>query len=404
MKNNAFEIDGLGKFEHVANLKVIDFPRTFVCKRINKKNDISLFIFDEYENKNDYVMWACCPITFCEFDRLNQGTQTIEECFTGPFGSDKEGFLIKNISGDAQPSVIHVAVMPEKVRTGTTYSESFVEECHGAGPLSLVYGKKIASFVLDNKKYNNPMFANSILSNNASKIKSMFSSLPYSIATRNSLISLSNAHSLVLNVIVSSRDEDDDELDLDVKNESDEVFDALNTILSLDSTEADVINAFRSKTDAIDKFESFINSFDGEILDNKPLIQLVDSKKMDVKIIPINKELKTGIIKKNKDCANRLKESEKQITYHDVCGSFLMYDNTGKRAFKFRSDIQNTIFKGFCVFDEDSLEKGITIKKKKYNIKIKTTVFQGDFGTSKPQYEIVSVAEAKIPSEYLLKI
>lgn len=404
MKNRSFEIKGLGKFEHIANLKVIDFPRTFVCKLINKKDDINLYIFDEYENCDDYVCWACCPIAFEEFDRLNQGIQTIEECFIGPCGSDKNGFLIKNNVGEEQPTVTSVSAMPEKVCSGATYSERFIDECHGAGPLSLVYGKKIASFVLNNKKYSNPMFSNSVLSSNVTKIKSMFSSLPYSITTRNSLISLSCAHSLVLNVVVSSKDESDNELNLQSMTESDEVFEALETILSTDSSENDVINAFRSKADAIDKFESFINTFNDKILDNNPIVQLVDSNKTEPKIIPINKETKSIIVKKNKDCANKLKASKQRVSYHDDCGSFLMYDNTGKRGFKFRSDIENKIFKGFCVFEEESLENGITIKKKKYNIRVKTTVFEGDFGVSKPQYEIVLVEEAQTPEEILLNI
>ena len=403
MKSNVFEIKGLGIFQHLANIKTIDFPRTFVCKELNKKNDIRLFIFDEYENEDDHVSWACSQISFEEFDRLNQGIQSIEKCFVGPFGSDKEGYLIRNNTGEATPFVQKVSSMPQKVCRGETFSETFIEECHGAGPLSLVYGKKIASIVLDNNRYCNPMFTNSILSNNASKIKAMLSSLPYSITTKNSLISLSYAHSLVLNVIVSSNDDDDNELGFDVKSESDEAFDALKTIMSRESTENEIINAFRSKTDAIKKFDSFMNSFNTKILNNNPIVQLVDANQKKSTIIPISENVKDVIVNKNKECAEKLVQSEKEEQIFSDSGSFLMYDNTGKRGFKFKSDLNDDIYKGFCVFDEDSLENGITIKKKKYNIKVKIIVFKGDFGTSKPQREIIGVEEAGEAKQLHLK-
>lgn len=403
--NKTFFIKNIGTLAYVASLVDIDYPRTFVCKRVDIRST-DLFLFDEYNHGDNFVEWLCVQISYNDLDRLNYGYITLESCFFGPRGTPKSGYIVVSRSDMDVAESRYLANISSLITDNQTYIDSFVDDNHGAGLLSLVYGKPIISLVVKPEKFADPMISTTRITSGSSECIALMNALPYAIETRNNRMCVMASHSLVMYFEVSDKKgkmfkQNVLSEDFEDNVESKCAFGAIETMLNKESTNEQVINAFKGDKKSIEKASNFIAEIKRNNKKNTLLLQAVDySKNSSSKPFSFSGEIDNETVKYVKKKCNEVIEIIDNKDNHIIDtfvkqGQFLMLDTTGRRKFKFQSTEKGdngAVISGFA----DTKVNGLMVDdngNKQYTVKIQSDVLKGKFGLSKPIYTLLEIID-----------
>lgn len=406
-KGTTFVINGMGSLKIIASLLTVDYPRIFIAK--TEENNPLLFIFEEIAVNDSVAMWAVSQITFGEFDGLNRGLRTVQDCYRGPRGEKRKGYRVTAYSNKNGADSEPVSDIFPLIKDGAFYPDPFVDEQHGAGLLSLVYETKFISTVLDSSSFAPPLISSTRAENAIAKAKEMLASLPFSLKTKNVRASLSYGHSIVLNIELSDKEKlpafslaEPSEM-----SESSDASKALEVALSPSGTEVDVMNAFKGDKDAIKKCQSFVKEMRRNNPNGNTIFQIVDTKGGLSNSVIINKENDKLIQRKLSESIKGLETAIKKENNFVCSGVFLMLDTTGKMKFKFQSTSPNgskNLYVGFSSKTFNSNNLKLILRDYSYTATIEETIYEGVFGATKPVYRLINLAEAdNYKQEFFLK-
>lgn len=413
--NDVFTIKDLGSFSFVVTLIEIDYPRTFVCKKAGCQS-VELFLFDEFNHGTDFVEWICVQISVDDLDRLNRGYITLESCFYGPRKTPKPGYKIISKSNVEIADSLFIDDVSSLIIDNQTYIEPFIEDSHGAGLLSKIYDCPIISLIIKPEKYADPMIETTRITSGSNDFKSMVNALPFAIETRNNRMCFSQTHSLVVYYEINDKKNVSpgqgligEEFEKNVETHN--AFSAIKTILNSNSTDEQIINAFKGDIKSIEKTNKFISEVKRNNMHNAITIQAVDcSSGSSEKDVSFSNEIDTTVVKSvNQRCQDVVgiisQKDNHLISTFIKTGQFLMLDTTGRKKFKFQStenDDEGTIYSGFAGTGINGLmvDNG---GDKKYTVRIQSDVLQGEFGSSKPIFTLLEIIEiAKSPEQISL--
>ena len=401
--NSIFKIANLGKLKYVISLVDFDYPRTFVCKKVDS-DSLELYLFDELNHGDDFVEWICTQISFDDLDRLSRGLITLESCFYGPRNSTKPGYIVTS----NKDKEFAVASCSENISiyipNNNTYIEPLVDDNHGSGLLSLVYESPFFSVIIKPEKYADPMIDTTRITNGSTDFKAMANAWPFGIETKNSRMCLSHTHSLVMYFEISDKkclNSSQGTLNEEFSEnaETHDAFEAINTILRKESTSEQIINAFKGDSKSIEKTNKFISEVKKNNKNNKVIIEAVDyssgeEKKISIIHEEINDDTIINMTKRKEEVFKIIDDKNNHnITNFMAIGQFLMLDTTGRKKFKFQSiepDGSKTIISGFSEISIDGLSVSDD-GTKKYEVRIQSDVLKGEFGVSKPTYKLLEI-------------
>ena len=411
--NNVFTVNGLGKMKFIVSLVDFDYPRTFICKKIDKES-LELYLFDEFDHDDSSVTWLCVNISLDDADRLNQGLITLESCFFEARGKQKSGYKVISRSGCREAEAESIENVSAFIETNNTYVDEFVENAHGASLLSLVYEKPFVAFILKKGKNADPLIDTTRITSGSNCFKATCNSMPYSIETRSGRFYYSTTHSIVAYYEISDKklvDDKQEQLseDFAINTETHEVVKAIHTLLDSNSTEEQIIDAFKGDKKSIEKVEDLIMEIKKNANDNHVEILAVDYSGGSEPVVPtsisiIDKDTATGVKKKTKRVIDIIDmPNNHNVSEEVVIGQFLMIDTTGRKRFRFQRITGSQIVSTISGFANCELN-GLTASKdgkKKYIVRIKTDVLKGEFGESKPIYTLLEIVGPVEESEQL---
>lgn len=410
---DTFYINNLGEMKYIVSIVDFDYPRTFVCKR-NGIKSVEIFLFDEYNHGDDYVEWLCVQISIDDLDRLNRGLSTLESCFYGPRNSGKNGYKVVSKKYDENATAVNIDNISTLVVNQQTFVDPFITDSHGADLFSLVYDTPIVAAVIKPEKYADPMIDSTRVTSSSNDFKAMINSFPFAIETRNNRMCISPTHSLVLYFEVSDKKiVGKDQLliskEFDNNKETHEAMEAIRTVLNPNSTDEQIINAFKGDIKSIEKTRTFITEIKRNNKDKTVMLQAVDYSSNNNKgFESVFTEISTDIVKNTNircdEVVQIINKDENHIynTFKKT-GQFLMLDTTGRKKFKFQStekDDDGFIYSGFS----DTAVNGLMVdddRKKKYTVSIKSDILEGEFGRSKPIYTLLSIDRIEDSPEQL---
>ncbi len=409
--NKRFHVKTIGEVEYIATLLCIDYPTTFVVRKVN--SNCELYIFDEIENDDNSIKWICSRISIDEFDGLNKGTKTLNSCFYGPRRSKKSGYLVTSISGYEVAECQMIEDVSRYVSDEEIYAPQFVKDDHGSSILALATDKILLSLVLNDEKYADPFFDITNLSDTASSGRTFLNSLPYNIVVRNNKACVQSNQSVVINFEISDKSLSDEnvnqlkieELEADIKNsESKAALDSIKRAFESGNDQEKIINAFNGDKNVLKKFNKFLGAIKKNKNDGRA-IQFIDSQNDSPSngVALTNEVLETTTA--NVVGSIKVLENQQKYTSEIKCtGYFEMFDNKGKRRFRFIGDDGN-IYRGVASNSFDISKCPIIMQDSncRYLVNMESSYFVINGKNTKSTYELLSAIEEKKPVQEEIK-
>lgn len=403
MNNKRFYIKGLGEFEYVVTLLFVDYPETFVARRIGE--ECELFIFDEIQNDKDSITWISCPISLDEFYGLNKGTVTLNSCFMGPRKTKKAGYLVTSRSGKEEAEYILIENTTPYLADNDVYVPQFIDDSHGSNILSLATGKVLFSVVVDEKEYSNPFFDINKLNNNTNDGKAFLKSLPYNIEVRNNKACIQTNRSIVINFEISDKpikDTNPKQLKIEqIEQESSNVesiaaLKAIEKALNSGDDKEALISALGNSKKAVSKYRKFVSTISKNKA-NRQIVQLISLNGASTSKVEVNKETASQLTKNAEESIFIMDANNKKTGSLNKAGYFEMFDLKGK--FRFIGD-DGRIYRGIKSSDFD-INKCPAIEMKdsesRYIIEMKSISYEFDGKSTDFSYELLSVTKEPKP-------
>lgn len=403
MNNKRFYIKNFGEFEYVVTLLFVDYPETFVARRVGE--ECELFIFDEVNNNENSITWISCPISLDEFYGLNKGTITLNSCFMGPRKTKKAGYLVTSQSGKEEAEYKLIEDVTPYLADNDVYVPQFIEDSHGSNVLSLATGKVLFSVVVDEKEYSNPFFDISKLNSNTNDGKAFLKSLPYNIEVRNNKACIQTNRSIVINFEISDKPIKDtgskqlkiEQIEQETSNvESIAALKAIEKALTSGDDKEALISALGNSKKAVNKYRKFVSTI-SKNKTNRQIVQMVNPNGVSSSMIEMNKETASKMAKNAEESICIMDANNKKTGLLYKAGYFEMFDLKGK--FRFIGD-DGKIYRGIKS-SEFNISKCPAIEMKdsesRYTIEMKSISYEFDGKTTDFSYELISVKKEPKP-------
>lgn len=409
MNNKRFFIKGLGEFEYVVTLLSVDYPETFVARKVGE--ECELFIFDEVKSDANSITWISCHISLDEFYGLNKGTVTLNSCFMGPRKTKKAGYLVTSQSEKEEAEYILIEDVAPYLADNDVYVPQFIEDSHGSNILSLATGKVLFSVVVDEKEYSNPFFNINKLTNNTNDGKAFLKSLPFNIEVKNNRACIQTNRSIVINFEISDKQVVDvntkqmriEQIEEESKNvESLAALRAIEEALNSGDSKEKLISALGNSKRAVDKYRKFVST----ISKNKAprqIVQMVGPNGLQASRIELNKEKASNMAKVADESIFVMDSKNKKNGTIHKSGYFEMFDLKGK--FRFIGD-DGVIYRGIksLSFDKNTCPIEIKDSDYRYVIEMKSISYEFDGKSTDFSYELVSVTKEPRPIQAELEL
>lgn len=408
--NKRFHIKTIGEVEYIATLLCVDYPITFVVRKVD--SECELYIFDEIDNDDNSIKWICSRISIDELDGLNKGTKTLNSCFYGPRRSRKPGYLITSISGHDIAECQLIEDVSQYVDKEEIYAPQFIKDDHGSSVLALATNKVLLSLVLNDEKYANPFFDISNLSDTASSGRTFLNSLPYNIVVKNNRACVQSNQSVVINFEISDKPLPNnnpkqlkmEELENSINNsESKAALDSVKRAFESGGDQEKLINAFNSDKKVLQKFNKFIHTLKKNN-NNGRSVQFVDSQDNSQSDgISLTNEVLDITTSNVVESIKVLERQKKHTDTIDCFGYFEMFDNKGKRRFRFIGE-DGIVYRGITSNSFDISKCPIVMQdaNRRYLIKMKCSYFVINGKQTKSPYELLFAKEEKRPKQEIM--
>lgn len=401
--SNKFFINGLGHFEYVVTLLSLDYPETFVARKISE--ELELFIFDEVENTSESVTWVCSPISIDDLDALNKGTKTLNSCFVGPRNTPKPGYLVTSYAGKEQAEYKKIENLMPYISDIDVYVPEFVEDKHGAGVLALATKKVLFSLVIDEKKYADPFIDIARLTDNTNSGKAFLTSLPYNIEIRNNKACIQSNQSVVINFEIADKKTEKNSKQLSIEQVEDEIenveaiaaVEAIELALTSGDDENKLISALGNNKKALKNYNRFVSSISKNKKD-KQIVQIARPNSPSSVSIGLSKTSLSSMATVAKESIKIMDEQKKQTGNIKCTGYFEMFDLKGKGRFRFICD-DGKIYRGTKSPSFELKSDVIELRNSeyKYFVELEYSCYKVDGKDTDLSYELVSAEKERKP-------
>ncbi len=411
MSNKRFFIKNLGEFEYLVTLLSVDYPETFVARKIGEECDI--YIFDEIKNDENSITWICSAITIDELDGLNKGIRTLNSCFYGPRKTKKQGYLVTSSANKEEADCLLIDDTSKYVAERDVYVPQFVEDNHGSSVLSLATGKVLFSLVLDDKKNADPFFDIRRLTTSTNDGKAFLQSLPYNISVKDNKACIQSNQSIVINFEISdkpiklanSKQLTIEQIDESIDNvESLAALNAIEKAFNSGDDKEKLISALGNNKNAIKKYHKFVSTI-SKNKNEKQLIQTIKPNFAKSNSIELNKKSLQELSNQASKSIELMNSQSKKTSTIIKAGYFEMFDIKGKGRFRFIAD-DKTIYRGTKsnVFDINKCPIEMQDSESKYIIEMNSLSYAIDGKETELSYELVSVKKEPKPLQGKLEI
>lgn len=395
-----FEISDLGHFRFVVSLAGVEFPYIFVGQR--NSDECGTFLFYQIDSDESSVTWAAVQISFEDFDNLNRGKKSVQDCFWGPRRTPIDGYIVKSVSGEEKATCKLVSNIYSYLEDDEPfYPDEFIAEEHGSGPLSMFKNASLFSIVANENRFCLPEMTPARMNDYSENITRMLNSLPFKVNKKPNLCLISDHSFVICFEIVDDKCHDNPQqtkLDLNLEEESEAkaAVKAIKSLMAGNTSEEELVDNFKGNTEALDGFVSFVDSL--RRFNKKGIVNVaLSSPSEGQEKFRIEKQSVERITETVKKAKTIIKKSEvAQSGILKVRGKFKAVDQTGKTGFKFEPSNGSKMIRGYFECPEKTRDVSYTTNEE-YLATFKIIVYKRGSWTSKPITQLVS---AEVVSVY----
>lgn len=370
-------------------------------KTIETNNGVYMFVCDIKTENNNHVylyknsdsdtltlhlfikradsFFYSTQVSFDQIDSLNRGKITLDFCFRGARNTPKQGMSFEKIGEDWIEKIIPNIF--DYYDFGATYVPEFVDDNHGVGLLSLIYQTNFLSIVLDKSSNSEPLMDIGEIKKIVNQFKEVVQKLPFNIKKEGKMISFSDRHSTRISFEIGDFNDKDDTLtDQSDLHESNEAINLLAkccsaTILNEDDI-AKVANVCGNDSSLMKVFQRVIThvNANNNSIRELSLIKFDEGEVESVLSETIDEKLETTVTCNTNKIIEKIEENTKKTREIDCVGYFEMIDITGKREFKFRTNIDDKTktISGHCSINlsDKQIDLIVNNKVRRYKVKL----------------------------------